>query len=195
VRNCDVGVLILLLFSLKKILGSHGYFGISMISVWWKFCSWCLLFPGVELQGFLSHSLLFNFVYLRTKMFVMAPILVVARGVWRHPVLGRATRGTTIISIIAFTRVWGRWICEVLGYVLTDVIHLERRILLGVVWWYFAPCICGPDCITEKFRKFIGGNSSRLSRLSFNKCMMWGWGSTSSGSLVDGLSYSGARSS
>ena len=51
----------------------------------------------------------------------------------------------------------------------------------------------GPDCITKKFREFLGGNSSSYLGYLSDKCMIRDWGSTSSGSFVHGLSYSGAR--
>jgi len=77
-----------------------------------------------------------------------------------------------------------------LGYVLTD----------GYGWSvWFVSCaryLCLPvspttNCITRKFREFIGGNSSSYLGYLSDRCMMWDWGSTSSGPPAHGRFYSG----
>jgi hypothetical protein len=55
------------------------------------------------------------------------------------------------------------------GYVLMEAVHLERRILLGVVWWYFAPCTHWTGLHNREFQEFVGGNSVSRLGLSFQQ--------------------------
>ena len=96
-------------------------------------------------------------------------ILFVVRVVWCHPVLGCATRCIATASIgDVLSKVWGTWFSRFSWLCVDGWIQLECR-FVSCVRYLCLPVSPTPDCITWKFREFIGGNSSSYLGSSFQQ--------------------------